>query len=100
MNARHPHHDHATDIPRRGHRALFSDDLLRPSEVAAHLGVSRTWLYAAAKTGRIPAIRVGGPEGPLRFVLEDVERWIEEARASWRPGDTSAATLRRMSEAA
>lgn len=72
--------------------------LLKPSEVARRLGVSRTWLYAAAKDGRIP--RIGGPDGPLRFVPEDLEAWLDEARAAWRPGDMSAATLRRMSEAA
>jgi len=35
-----------------------------------------------------------------RVVPEDLEAWLDEARAAWRPGDTSAATLRRMSEAA
>jgi excisionase family DNA binding protein len=69
--------------------------LLRPAEVARVLGVSRTWLYDAAKSGRIPSIRIGGPDGPLRFVEEDIDRWLEEARAAWRPGDSSAATLRR-----
>ena len=74
--------------------------LLKPTDVARRLGVSRTWLYAAATDGRVPSIRIGGPDGPLRFVPEDLEAWIDEARAAWRPGDTSAATLRRMSEAA
>jgi excisionase family DNA binding protein len=64
------------------------------------LGVSRTWLYTAAKDGRIPSVRIGGPDGPLRFVPEDLEAWLDEARAAWRPGDKSAATLRRLSEAA
>jgi excisionase family DNA binding protein len=66
--------------------------LLKPSEVAAELGVSRTWLYDAAKTGRIPSIRIGGEEGPLRFVPEDVDRWIDEARKAWRPGGPGVAT--------
>ena len=74
--------------------------LLKPTEVARRLGVSRTWLYAAAKEGRIPSIRIGGPDGPVRFVAEDLEAWLDEARAAWRPGDSSACTLRRMSEAA
>jgi len=59
--------------------------LLKPTEVAVQLGVSRTWLYEAAKTGRIPAIRIGGREGPLRFVPEDLQRWIDDARAGWVP---------------
>jgi excisionase family DNA binding protein len=60
--------------------------LLRPSDLARRLGVSRSWLYDAAKTGRIPSIRIGGEDGPLRFVPEDVERWLDEARAAWSPG--------------
>lgn len=75
-------------------------DLLKPNDVARRLGVSRTWLYTAAKDGRIPSVRIGGPDGPLRFVPEDLEAWLDEARAAWRPGDTSAATLRRLSQAA
>ncbi len=71
--------------------------LLKPSEVAAQLGVSRSWLYDAAKTGRIPSIRLGGEEGPLRFVAEDVQRWLDDARAAWTPGrpTDAAATTRR-----
>jgi excisionase family DNA binding protein len=71
-------------------------DLLRPAEVARKLGVSRTWLYDAARDGRVPAVRIGGPTGPLRFVEEDVERWLDEARTAWRPGDRSATTVRRV----
>jgi excisionase family DNA binding protein len=67
-------------------------ELLKPSEVAVQLGVSRTWLYDAAKTGRIPAIRIGGPEGPLRFVPEDIQRWIDDARTAWLPGGPALST--------
>ena len=65
---------------------ISAPDLLKPAEVAARLGVSRTWLYEAARAGRIPSIRIGGREGPLRFVPEDLQRWIDEARAEWLPG--------------
>jgi excisionase family DNA binding protein len=61
-------------------------DLLKPAEVAVRLGVSRTWLYDAARDGRIPSIRIGGRDGPLRFVPEDLQRWLDEARAQWTPG--------------
>lgn len=60
--------------------------LLKPSEVCRLLAVSRTWVYAAASEGRIPSIRLGGPEGPLRFVRADIEQWLQEARAEWTPG--------------
>jgi excisionase family DNA binding protein len=74
------------------------DDLLRPAEVARRLGVSRAWLYDAAKTGRIPSVRIGGTDGPVRFIERDLDAWIEQARAAWRPTDTAATTLRRAME--
>jgi excisionase family DNA binding protein len=66
--------------------------LLRPGDLARDLCVSRAWIYDAAHRGRIPSIRIGGEDGPLRFVAEDVERWLDEARAAWRPGGSSVAT--------
>jgi excisionase family DNA binding protein len=66
--------------------------LLKPSEVAARLGVSRSWLYEAARHGRIPCIRIGGQEGPLRFVAEDLQCWIDEARDRWSPGRPACPT--------
>jgi excisionase family DNA binding protein len=66
--------------------------LLRPTDLARRLGVSRSWLYDAAKTGRLPSIRIGGEEGPLRFVPEDIDRWIDQARAAWAPGRSTVAT--------
>ena len=69
-------------------------ELLKPSDVAARLGVSRTWLYDAARAGRIPSIRIGGGEGPLRFIPEDVERWLEDARTAWTAGHSDRPTSR------
>jgi excisionase family DNA binding protein len=60
-------------------------EILKPNDVAQWLAVSRAWVYEAAKTGRIPSIRIGGEDGPLRFVREDVERWLDEARGAWSP---------------
>ena len=54
--------------------------LLKPTDLARRLGVSRSWIYAAAAEGRIPAIRLGGTDGPLRFVPGDIESWIEASR--------------------
>jgi excisionase family DNA binding protein len=76
------------------------DDLLRPAEVARRLGVSRAWLYDAAKTGRIPSVRIGGNDGPVRFIERDLDAWLEQARSAWRPGDSSAAVLRRIADEA
>jgi excisionase family DNA binding protein len=68
------------------------DKLLKPTDVADRLSVSRAWVYDAAKVGRIPAIRIGGEDGPLRFIAEDLDRWLDEARAAWTPGRRTVAT--------
>lgn len=75
-------------------------ELLRPSDLARQLGVSRAWIYEAARTGRIPSVRIGGKiggkGGPLRFVPEDVERWLDEARSKWNPGQSGSSTPSRV----
>jgi excisionase family DNA binding protein len=70
-------------------------ELLKPSEVARMLGVSRTWLYDAAKDGRVPCVRLGAPDGPVRFIERDLIAWLDRARAGWLPGESGAETLRR-----
>jgi excisionase family DNA binding protein len=60
--------------------------LLRPNDVARMFAVSRAWVYEAARTGRIPSVRLGGDDGPLRFVAADLEQWLAEVRTTWRPG--------------
>lgn len=57
--------------------AVEREDFLRPAEVCRWLQVSRTWLYDAAKNGRIPSHRLGG-DGPLRFKPSELEAWIED----------------------
>jgi excisionase family DNA binding protein len=60
--------------------------LLRPNDVARKLSVSRAWVYEAARTKRIPSVRLGGEDGPLRFIEADIDQWLAEARAAWHPG--------------
>src|SRR4051794_29721779 len=54
--------------------------LLKPAEVIELLGVSRSWLYDAANSGRIPCVRLGSPDGPVRFRPRELEAWIEQGR--------------------
>ena len=68
------------------------DRLLKPSDVVQYLGTSRSWVYNAAKRGDIPSIRLGGQDGPLRFIERDIETWINDARQRWRPGKPTPAT--------
>ena len=75
--------------------AIALERLLTPAEVARRLGVSRSWLYEAAKDGRVPSLRLGGPGGPLRFVEDDLVAWIDRARRDWQPTDSGAQALRR-----
>lgn len=60
--------------------------LMKPADVARLMHVSRSWVYAAAADGRLPCLRLGGSEGPLRFVAADVEAWLEDERSKWTPG--------------
>ena len=53
-----------------------------PSIPVRLIGVSRSWLYEAAKEGRIPCVRLGGPDGPVRFKARDLEAWIEGGRVT------------------
>jgi excisionase family DNA binding protein len=66
--------------------AAIDIGLMKPAEVCGLLAVSRTWVYGAAADGRLPSIRLGGPDGPLRFIRADIEAWLEEQRAAWTPG--------------
>jgi len=75
--------------------ANLDTDLLKPTEVAARLRVSRSWVYEAAKEGRIPSVRLGGPDGPLRFLMHEVDAWLERARSAWVPGETTTVATRR-----
>jgi excisionase family DNA binding protein len=48
--------------------------LLTPGEVAARLGVQPSWVNKAARTNRIPHVRVGRYR---RFRWPDIEEWLE-----------------------
>ena len=80
--------------------ASLDDDLLKPTDLARRLRVARSWVYEAAKAGRIPCVRLGGLDGPLRFVPGDVEAWLELARRSWLPGESATSVTRRAARAA
>jgi excisionase family DNA binding protein len=59
--------------------------LLAAEDVAAILGVRSTFVYALARRGELPAVRIG--ERYVRFRSEALERWILE-QESTRPRGT------------
>jgi predicted DNA-binding transcriptional regulator AlpA len=63
--------------------------LLTAEEVRGLFRVSTTWLYIAAKKGRIPCLRIGGPKGPVRFSRSELEAYISERHVGPRPRGTS-----------
>jgi excisionase family DNA binding protein len=87
-------------VDRKDAVAHLDTDLLKPTDIANRLGVSRSWVYDAAKSGRIPCVRLGGSDGPLRFLRDDIEAWLELARRSWLPGESAASATRRAARAA
>lgn len=72
--------------------------LKKAAFVAERLEVSTRWVYRAAEAGLLPAIRLGGPEGPVRFLERDIRQWIELARARWRPGASLVEVARCVAE--
>lgn len=49
------------------------EKLLTAAQVATQLAVPKSWIYTAARTGRIPCVRVGRH---VRFRREDVDEFI------------------------
>lgn len=47
--------------------------LLRPEQAAELLAVKTSWIYEAARTGKLPCIRVGRH---LRFTRAMLEDWL------------------------
>lgn len=51
-----------------------------PAHLARVLGVERDWVYAHAR--RLGAIRLGGPQGRLRFDLHHVQQTLADREAT------------------
>jgi predicted DNA-binding transcriptional regulator AlpA len=57
--------------------------LVRATDVAKKLGVSKSWVIQHASGKRkpyLPAVKMGPGKSPLRFDPLDVERFIEDCR--------------------
>jgi len=58
-------------------RPNLNEPLLTPHEAATLLAVRVSWIYDAARSDRLPCIRVGRH---VRFLRSDLERWIADQR--------------------
>jgi excisionase family DNA binding protein len=57
----------------------MSDPILTLPEVAVLLKVAEKTVYTMARGGQIPAFKV---RGQWRFRRDDIDRWIDEQKAS------------------
>ena len=62
------------------------EPLLTAGAIARQLGVSQSWVYLKAETGVLPHRRLGGDDGPVRFVQGEIDAWLEHQRRGWLPG--------------
>jgi excisionase family DNA binding protein len=51
-------------------------ELLRITEAAERLNVSRASVYRWAHDGRLPAVQLGGPGSPLRIPADELDQWL------------------------
>ena len=47
-------------------------------------------MYLKAEAGVLPHRRLGGDDGPVRFVQAEIDAWLEEQRRGWLPGRGTA----------
>lgn len=58
-------------------REPLREPLLTPAQAAALLAVRTSWIYDAAREGRLPTIHVGRH---IRFLRSDLEAWVLKQR--------------------
>ena len=62
----------------------YTEALLTADDVAEVLGVPRTFVYALARRGELPTVRIG--DRYVRFRSETLQRWIEQHETMDRRG--------------
>lgn len=53
------------------------NELMTLDEVARHLRIGKRTAYAWAKSGKLPAFKVGGS---WRFDRADIQKWVQEQK--------------------
>ena len=54
----------------------YDQGLLKVAQAAAFLGMCESTVRTWAHEGRLPYIKFGGRKGPIRFRIEDLEKFI------------------------
>ena len=62
-----------TDSPNQ----LLPDKLLKVDDLTKILGMGKSSIYAMAKSGELPSIRIGRS---VRFLASDIQKFIEDRR--------------------
>lgn len=73
-----------TDPPPAVEHLVVAGRLLTADEVAEVLGVPRTFVYALARRGELPTVRIG--ERYVRFRGQALERWITDQETTHPKG--------------
>ncbi|HCG01057.1 MAG TPA: hypothetical protein DEV93_11000 [Chloroflexi bacterium] len=71
----------APGADRRSTTVQHQQLLLRPTEVAEMLGLSRSKIFELLAAGELPVMRIGRA---TRVAREELERWVAE-QTSWQP---------------
>jgi excisionase family DNA binding protein len=77
LQATRPRHSAGRSTTRRGKETIM-DKLLTADQVAELLGMKTDWVWAQARAGRIPHVRLGRYR---RFRESAVEAWLQDLEA-------------------
>jgi excisionase family DNA binding protein len=60
----------------------MENKLLSLEQVASHLGVHRDTVYKLVRSGRLPALQLGGRKAGWRVAEEDLQKFIDDGKAA------------------
>ena len=61
---------------------VVENKLLSLEQVAEHLGVHRDTVYKLVRSGRLPALQLGGRKAGWRVAEEDLQAFIDDSKAA------------------
>lgn len=70
------------DVAENGSQEALAEPLLDAVAAARLLSVRPSWIYEAARAGRLPHLKIGRH---IRFLRSDLESWVLTKRAGGSP---------------